>query len=132
MYRLSDCTVSASVAVSDMDRARDFYERVLGLIAAIDSGDNVAYRGADGTLIHIFTSPHAGTARSTVAGWRVDDIDVAVDALRAQGVVFERYTEGPIVTDERGVASFEGGNKVAYFKDPDGNELGLMGMVPKS
>jgi hypothetical protein len=40
-------------------------------------------------------------------------------------VVFERYDEGPIVTDEKGIASFEGGAKVAYFKDPDGNTLSI-------
>jgi hypothetical protein len=41
------------------------------------------------------------------------------------GVAFERYDEGPIVTDERGIASFEDGAKVAYFKDPDGNTLSI-------
>jgi hypothetical protein len=53
----------------------------------------------------------------------VDDIDVAVDELTAQDVEFERYTSGPIITDYPGVASFPGDNKVAYFKDPDGNIL---------
>jgi catechol 2,3-dioxygenase-like lactoylglutathione lyase family enzyme len=125
MFSLSSCKVSAAVAVTDITRARDFYERVLGLVVETDSGDNVAYRGADGSLVHVFVSPNAGTARATVAGWGVDDIDVAVRELAAQGVVFERYDEGPIVTDDRGVASFAGGNQVAYFKDPDGNVLSI-------
>jgi predicted enzyme related to lactoylglutathione lyase len=38
---------------------------------------------------------------------------------------FERYDEGPIITDDRGIATFEGGAKVAYFKDPDGNTLSV-------
>jgi catechol 2,3-dioxygenase-like lactoylglutathione lyase family enzyme len=125
MFSLSDCIVSASVAVSDIERARRFYEDVLGLAVEIDSGDNIRYRCADGSTMHIFVSPYAGTARSTVAGWGVADIDAAVERLEAQGVEFERYTSGPIVTDERGIASFPGGNRVAYFKDPDGNGLSI-------
>jgi catechol 2,3-dioxygenase-like lactoylglutathione lyase family enzyme len=131
MLSLSTCKVSAAVAVSDMTRARRFYEDVLGLVVEADSGDNVAYRCADDSLIHVFSSPSAGTARTTVAGWGVDDIDIAVDELGAQGAEFERYTTGPIITDERGVASFPGGNRVAYLKDPDGNILSIA-HAPKS
>ncbi|MGH8978881.1 MAG: VOC family protein, partial [Acidimicrobiia bacterium] len=125
MFSLSTCRVGASVAVSDIARARQFYEGVLGLTVRTDTGDNVAYTCADDSIIDVFVSPHAGTAESTVAGFDVDDIDLAVDELTKQGVTFERYTEGPIVTDDRGVASFEGGNQVAYFKDPDGNILSI-------
>jgi catechol 2,3-dioxygenase-like lactoylglutathione lyase family enzyme len=125
VFSLANSKVSAAVAVTDMRRARDFYERVLGLVTETDSGDNVAYRCAEGSLVHVFVSPNAGSATATVAGWGVDDIDTAVRELAAQGVVFERYTSGPITTDERGVASFPGGNQVAYFKDPDGNTLSI-------
>jgi len=87
--------------------------------------DNRAYPCAEGTVIHVFLSPHAGTARSTLAGWGVDDIERVVDELSARGVVFEQYDEPPIVTDAKGIAHFEGGAKVAYFKDPDGNTLSI-------
>jgi catechol 2,3-dioxygenase-like lactoylglutathione lyase family enzyme len=125
MFSLSNYKVGAAVAVTDMTRARGFYEGVLGLAVETDSGDNVAYRCGDNSVIHVFVSPNAGTAQATVAGWGVDDMDAAVEELGRQGVVFERYTVGPIVTDDRGVAMFEGGNKVAYFKDPDGNVLSI-------
>ena len=125
MFRLSSRRVGASIAVSDVARAREFYEGALGLLVRDDSGDNIAYTCADETTINIFFSPNAGTAKSTLVGFDVDDIYTAVDELAAQGVTFEVYTEGPIITDERGIASFEGGNKVAYFKDPDGNILSL-------
>jgi catechol 2,3-dioxygenase-like lactoylglutathione lyase family enzyme len=125
MFSLSTCKVATSVAVSDIGRAREFYEGVLGLTVRTDTGDNVAYTCADDSIFDIFVSPHAGTADSTVAGFGVEDIDLAVHELTKQGVTFERYTEGPIITDDRGVASFEGGNKVAYFKDPDGNILSI-------
>ena len=48
-----------------------------------------------------------------------------MDELASKGVAFERYEEGPIVTDEKGIATFEGGAKVAYFRDPDGNTLSI-------
>jgi catechol 2,3-dioxygenase-like lactoylglutathione lyase family enzyme len=125
MVSLSSYKVGAAAAVSDMASAREFYEGRLGLDVATDSGDNVAYACAGGTVIHVFLSPNAGTATATVAGWGVDDIEAVVQELGAQGVTFEQYDEGPIVTDAKGIASFEGGAKVAYFKDPDGNVLSI-------
>jgi len=123
---LSDYRVGAGVAVSDMARAREFYEGKLGLRVSIDSGDNVAYACAEGTLFHVYLSPrHAGNSTATLAGWGVDDIDPVVDELTARGVAFEQYDEGGIVTDERGIATFEGDAKVAYFRDPDGNTLSV-------
>jgi catechol 2,3-dioxygenase-like lactoylglutathione lyase family enzyme len=125
MVSLSNYKVAAAVAVSDMASAREFYEGRLGLVVATDSGDNVAYTCGEGSIIHVFLSPHAGSATATVAGWGVDDIEKVVQELGAQGVTFEQYDEGPIVTDASGIATFEGGAKVAYFKDPDGNVLSI-------
>jgi catechol 2,3-dioxygenase-like lactoylglutathione lyase family enzyme len=125
MVSLSNYRVGAAVAVSDMVPARAFYEGKLGLVVGTDSGDNVQYTCADGSVLHVYASPHAGTARSTQAGWGVDDVDSVVQELCANGVAFEHYDEGAIVTDANGVAHFEGGAKVAYFKDPDGNVLSI-------
>jgi catechol 2,3-dioxygenase-like lactoylglutathione lyase family enzyme len=112
---LSRYKVGAGLAVSDMDRAREFYEGKLGLSVSIDSGDNVQYRCAEGTVMHVYLSPeHAGKSTATLVGWDV-----------------ERYDEGPIITDEKGIATFEGGAKVAYFKDPDGNTLSIA-QAPRS
>jgi catechol 2,3-dioxygenase-like lactoylglutathione lyase family enzyme len=123
---LSNYKVVAGLAVSDMDRAREFYEGKLGLSVGIDSGDNVAYRCAGGTLMHVYSSPgHAGKSTATLASWYVDDVEGVVDALASEGVVFERYDRGPIVTDDKGIATFDGGARVAYFKDPDGNTLSI-------
>ncbi len=123
---LGEYRVAAAVAVSDMDRAREFYEVKLGLSVGTDSGDNVAYRCGEGTVIHVYLSPdHAGKTTATLAGWYVDDVERIVDELVSNGVAFERYDEGPITTDEKGIATFDGGAKVAYFKDPDGNTLSI-------
>jgi len=118
--------VVASLAVSDIDEARAFYEGKLGLIVGTDSGDNVAYRCGEGTSIHVYLSPDsAGKSTATLVGWYVDDAERVVDELVTTGVSFEHYDEGPIVTDDKGIATFEGGAKVAYFKDPDGNTLSV-------
>src|SRR5215207_6383324 len=123
---LSRYRVGAGLAVSDMDRAREFYEGKLGLSVGIDSSDNVQYRCAEGSVMHVYLSPeHADKSTATLVGWDVDDVEGVVDELAEKGVVFERYDEGPIITDEKGVATFESGAKVAYFKDPDGNTLSI-------
>ncbi len=123
---LSEYKVAAAVAVSDMDRAREFYEGKLGLSVGIDSGDNLQYRCAEGTVMHVYLSPeHAGKSTATLVGWGVNDIEGVVDELTSKGVAFERYDEGLIITDGKGIATFDGGAKVAYFKDPDGNTLSV-------
>jgi catechol 2,3-dioxygenase-like lactoylglutathione lyase family enzyme len=97
---LSRYKVAAGLAVSDIDRAREFYEGKLGLSVDIDSGDNLAYRCAEGTVMHVYLSPeHAGNSTATLAGWYVDDVERVVEELTSKGISFERYDEGPIVTD---------------------------------
>jgi len=126
--------VEVGVAVSHMDRAREFYEGKLGLSPATqhEPNDNRAYRCAEGTVFRVYSSPqHAGKSTATLAGWLVDDVERVVDELTSNGVTFERYDEGLIITDEKGIATFEGGAKVAYFKDPDGNTLSIA-QAPRS
>jgi catechol 2,3-dioxygenase-like lactoylglutathione lyase family enzyme len=129
---LSRYKVAAAVAVSDLERAREFYEGKLGLSVSIDSGDNLQYRCAEGTVFHVYLSPeHVGKSTATLAGWGVNDVERVVDELTSKGVAFEHYNEGPIITDEKGIATFEGGAKVAYFRDPDGNTLSIA-QAPRS
>jgi len=125
---LSEYKVVAGLAVSDMDRATEFYEGKLGLSPATDHepANNRAYRCGEGTVMHVYSSPeHAGKSTATLASWYVDDVESVVDELTSKGVVFERYDEGPIITDGKGIAMFDGDAKVAYFKDPDGNTLSI-------
>ena len=129
---LSRYKVAAAIAVSNIDRAREFYEGKLGLSVGIDSGDNLQYRCAEGSVFHVYLSPeHAGKSTATLAGWGVNDVERVVNELAARGVAFERYDEGLIITDERGIATFKGGAKVAYLRDPDGNTLSIA-QAPRS
>jgi catechol 2,3-dioxygenase-like lactoylglutathione lyase family enzyme len=122
---LSSYRVTAAVAVSDMGRAREFYEGALGLSGGEDSSDGGrTYPCGGRTAIHVYPSVNAGRSMATLAGWEVDDLESMVDELTVRGVTFERYDQPPIVTDEKGIATFDDG-KVAYFTDPDGNTLSI-------
>jgi catechol 2,3-dioxygenase-like lactoylglutathione lyase family enzyme len=118
---LSSYKLNASIAVSDMAQATEFYEGKLGLSAvrAQADGSQVYATGGDASL-HVYPSPaHAGMSTATLATWYVDDVERLADELSSKGVTFEHY-EG-VTTDEKGISPRAGGGKVAWFKDPDGN-----------
>jgi catechol 2,3-dioxygenase-like lactoylglutathione lyase family enzyme len=122
---LSDCRVQAMVAVSDLDRARRFYEQQLGLAPGEEEEDIVNYPCADGTTIGVYLSPeNVGKSPATLAGWFVDDLDQTMAELGSRGVAFEQYDQPGLKTDERGV--FDGpGFRAAWITDPDGNTMAL-------
>jgi catechol 2,3-dioxygenase-like lactoylglutathione lyase family enzyme len=122
---LSDSTVSATIAVSDLQRAKEFYEGKLGLSPSGGSEEAqvVTYGCGDGSELVVYVSEHAGKATATVATWDVSDLEQLVDELSSKGVEFEQYDE-PLKTDERGILSSEEGI-VAWFKDPDGNTIAV-------
>ncbi len=123
---LGNYKVVAGLAVSDMEKASEFYEGMLGLSKSAGPDDNRAYECGEGSVMHVYLSPdHAGKSTATLASWYVDDLKSVVDELTEKGVIFEHYDEGPIITDEKGIATFDSGAKVAYFKDPDGNTLSV-------
>jgi catechol 2,3-dioxygenase-like lactoylglutathione lyase family enzyme len=123
--RLSDCSVEAAMAVSELDRARHFYEQQLGLVPGEVMQDAVRYPCAGGTRIFVYLSPeHAGKSSATLAGWFVDDLDQMMGELGSRGVTFEQYDQPGLKTDERGV--FDGGDfRAAWISDPDGNTMAL-------
>ena|SRR6266568_3966671 len=126
---LSSYNVGAIAPVSDMARARAFYEGKLGLSASSDDPDGGRTYACGGkTTIHVFPSPgNAGRSSATVAGWTVPDLERVVDDLTSNGVTFERYDTPPFATNAKGIAVL-GDSKSAWFKDPDGNILGLIQM----
>jgi catechol 2,3-dioxygenase-like lactoylglutathione lyase family enzyme len=122
--RLTDAKVEPAIAVTDMDRAKQFYEGKLGLSGGSDEEDGGhTYPCGDGSQIHIFPSATAGKSDNTLAGWAVDDVEATVEELSSKGVTFEQYEE-PLKTDARGIVELPGG-RGAWFRDPDGNLHGL-------
>ena len=122
---LKDHIVETVIAVSDLERARRFYEGRLGLEPGYEEPEAVRYPCADGCNVFIYLSTeNAGRSPGTVAGWTVDDLDAIMRELTERGVAFERYDQPGIATDERGV--FDAGRfRAAWVKDPDGNTLAI-------
>lgn len=123
---LSAYRVRTSIAVSDMARAAEFYERKLGLSRGEEQLDESRiYACGDGSSLHVYVTPtQAGTATATLATWSVPDLEEVVDELTSNGVTFERYDDSLLKTDERGIHEL-GDGRVAWFKDPDGNTFAL-------
>ena len=116
-----DKTSSAIVAVADLDRARAFYQDVLGLTAQADDNNVIVYR-TGGTRLMVYHSDSAGTNQANAVVWDAgDDFDAIHAELKGKGVVFEEYP-GMGMTIDDGVHR-AGDFKAAWFKDPDGNVL---------
>lgn len=112
----------AFVSATSLSRARAFYEQTLGL-PVVGHTDFACVFDAKGTMLRVTVVSEVCRTGYTVLGWRVADIAAAVRGLKAKGVVFIRY-DG-MDQDEQGVWTTRGGDKVAWFADPDGNILSL-------
>jgi catechol 2,3-dioxygenase-like lactoylglutathione lyase family enzyme len=122
---LSDGKVSPAIGVSDMGKAKEFYEGKLGLAVGKETGDGgVDYPCGEGTVLHVYPSPSAKPSGATLAAFDVEDLEATVDELIGNGVTFEQYDEEPLKTDEKGIATVNG-DKIAFAKDPDGNILAI-------
>jgi catechol-2,3-dioxygenase len=120
---LSPFPISACAAASDLDRARRWYEEKLGLVPEHEDQGGVWYRFGGETWLYLYGTPSAGTARNTIAGWAVTDIESVMAKLRERGVTFEEYDLGEVETVD-GLADF-GVAKAAWFKDSEGNTFEL-------
>ena len=123
---LKDRNSSAIVAVSDLDRARAFYEDTLGLTRDAGGGEEgvLGFRTGD-THLTVYKSDYAGTNKANAVTWDMKgDLVETVNDLRAKGVTFERY-DFPGMEWRDGVHE-AGPVKLAWFKDPDGNILHLV------
>jgi catechol 2,3-dioxygenase-like lactoylglutathione lyase family enzyme len=110
------------VGVSDLDAAQRFYGDVLGLELQ-DERPFALVADIEGTMLRITAVDVPAAAPYTVLGWAVDHIAATVDELAGRGVTFTRY-EG-MGQDDRGIWTAPDGAKIAWFLDPDGNNLSL-------
>ena len=106
-----------------------FYRDTLGLSYLRDDGFALVF-DLGGVTLRISKMPNLTPAQHTVLGWESKDIAATVDALAAKGVAFERYPG--MAQDDRGIATFPTGDKVAWFKDPDGNVLSISQQAAKA
>lgn len=110
------------VGVSDLDVAKHFYGDILGLLLTDDRPFALVHETAT-TQLRITRVEEVRAAPYTVLGWAVDDIEGEIDRLVDVGVSFNRYPG--MEQDDRGIWTSPTGARIAWFHDPDGNNLSL-------
>jgi catechol 2,3-dioxygenase-like lactoylglutathione lyase family enzyme len=118
---LGSLNIVAFIPTKDADKSRAFYEGVLGLRFIKDDGFAMVF-DANGIMVRIARAQFT-PAQFTVLGWQVTEIEKIVAGLQAKGVTFERF--GFFEQDALGIWTAPTGDKVAWFKDPDGNVLSV-------
>jgi catechol 2,3-dioxygenase-like lactoylglutathione lyase family enzyme len=122
---LGNKDAAANIAVKNLEKAKNFYEDILGLAQVDAEGQEVIVYRSGNSTINVYQSQFAGTNQATAVTWTVGkDMENIVRALKSKGITFEHYDmpdmkrEGDIhVADDM---------KVAWFKDPDGNILNII------
>ena len=121
---LGKADATPMIAVTDLDRARKFYEDTLGLKTKDEWGEGVTLKSGD-TRINLYRSEFAGTNKATSLTFQVDDVEKEVTNLKDKGIFFEHY-DLPGLQSKGDLYVGEKGFKTAWFKDPDGNILSLV------
>ena len=118
---LGSIDIVAFVPTKDTEKARAFYEGVLGLRFVKDDGFAMVL-DANGIKVRVAKAQFT-PAPFTILGWQVPEIEKMVEGLQAKGVKFERF--GFFEQDQLGIWTAPSGDKVAWFKDSDGNILSV-------
>ena len=119
---LGTAPIRAYIPVSNVSRARTFYEDTIGLRPKREYAGGVIYE-CGGAEVFMYPTPNAGTSKASQAFWQVEDVEKEVAELKARGVKFEEY-DMPGVTMKNSIAT-AGGAKTAWFKDTEGNILAV-------
>jgi catechol 2,3-dioxygenase-like lactoylglutathione lyase family enzyme len=125
MDMLNPSKAFSSFSVNDIQKAREFYGKTLGLeVSGGPEGTlTIALGGATKALM--YPKPNHQAATFTVLNFPVDSVDKTVQELSERGVRFEIYNEPNLKTDARGI-SRGNGPVIAWFKDPAGNILSVL------
>jgi len=124
--QLAETDVQATLAVKNLDAAEKFYEGTLGFTRVPGNESGVTSYRCGGSTLTVYESRFAGTNQATSATWIVrDDLAGVVKDLAAKGVKFEHYDMPGMQLE--GDVHVMGDGKAAWFKDPDGNILAIVG-----
>jgi predicted enzyme related to lactoylglutathione lyase len=122
----ADTPTFSGFAVDDLQQAKEFYGETLGVETKVLDEENglmqIDFAGDRVTLVYV--KGDFVPATYTILNFQVEDVEKAVDELSARGVSFERYDE--FEQDEKGIAHGPG-PEIAWFKDPAGNILSVLG-----
>jgi catechol 2,3-dioxygenase-like lactoylglutathione lyase family enzyme len=128
---LDNARVATRLPAQDLDRARRFYADTLGLEPSDERPGGLLYRLAQGEFA-LYASAGASPGTFTQIALEVDDLESVVAELKRRGVVFEEVDVPGLQTVD-GIAEVEGnypsknssGERAAWFRDSEGNLLGL-------
>lgn len=117
-------------SVNNLEAAKDFYTRIIGLDLASEAM-GLHFRLPFGGKLFVYEKPDHKAATYTTLNLVVSDIDAAVDELSSKGVAFEMYPNmiPGVGQDEKGIMRAEkpeDGPSIAWFKDPAGNIIAVM------
>jgi catechol 2,3-dioxygenase-like lactoylglutathione lyase family enzyme len=121
----ADGLIATMIAAADLARAKAWYADKLGFQPTQEFEEIVVNYMSGGSTFSVYKTEFAGTAKNTVGVWRLEGVRPEVDRLKGRGVVFEDYDFGAEGRTVEGVLSDEQGNVIAWFKDSEGNILGL-------
>jgi catechol 2,3-dioxygenase-like lactoylglutathione lyase family enzyme len=127
---LGSSRIVAFIPTTKPGDARRFYETTIGLEFVTDDGFALIFN-ANGILVRVSNvsrDDNFTPAGFTIFGWDVNSIEDEVRDLAARGVVFELY-DG-IGQDQLGIWEAPSGDRVAWFKDPEGNILSITEYYP--
>lgn len=118
-------------SVDDIDAARAFYGDTLGMDVSTNPMGFLDLRLPQGGSILVYGKPNHTPASFTILNFPVHDVEAAVDDLNARGVVTKIYTDPDFGTDAKGIArgGSERGPDIAWFQDPAGNVLAVLGSM---
>lgn len=123
---LSTSKAFSGFSANDLQQAKDFYQQKLGLEVDANDPDMLTLKIAGGNNVLIYQKPNHEPATFTVLNFPVSNVEETVDKLTASGVKFLQY-EGEIKTDAKGIHRGDRGPVVAWFADPAGNILSVVG-----
>ncbi len=125
---LKESKAFSGFSVNDIQKAKDFYGRTLGLQVS-ESHGLLTLQLAGGNKVIIYPKVNHAPATFTVLNFPVENVDESLDELAKRGVRFEIYDKSDIKTDEKGIMRGNGPT-IAWFKDPAGNVLSVIEETP--
>ncbi|MBA3901601.1 MAG: VOC family protein [Bacteroidetes bacterium] len=128
---LKTSAVTTILPVSDLERASDFYENILGLLPKGHTPEgNLLYSFGEGFFIALSKHPDDVFTEYTALSFEVEDLDEAIAELKEKGISFIKY---PVPdAKSKGIVYEMQGEKAAWFKDTEGNVISIHQLVMSS
>jgi predicted enzyme related to lactoylglutathione lyase len=124
---IAESPATAVLPAADAARAREFYDGIGFETQEFEGTDQkYFYVKAGANTRFVVYQTEARAAESTCLAFEVDDIEAAVQDLRARGVAFEDY-DVPGLKTVNGITNAGQMGRSAWFIDTEGNIISVVG-----